>query len=85
MAHFAGFSDLSIDEGPLGAFFGQNSVFLLITLTSLIRARLPHRFWRGLHLLSYVGWGIGVIHGLLIGTDADTAWSQMTGSRMEIR
>jgi ABC-2 type transport system permease protein len=23
---------LSIDEGPLGAFFGQNSVFLLITL-----------------------------------------------------
>ncbi|HEV8244771.1 MAG TPA: ABC transporter permease, partial [Polyangiaceae bacterium] len=26
------FTDLSVDEGPLGAYFGQNSVFLLMTL-----------------------------------------------------
>ena len=32
IAHFASFSDLSVDEGPLGAYFGQNSVFLLMTL-----------------------------------------------------
>ena len=32
VAHFAGFSDLSVDEGPLGAYFGQNSIFLLMTL-----------------------------------------------------
>jgi ABC-2 type transport system permease protein len=30
--HFAGFADVSVDEGPLGAYFGQNSIFLLITL-----------------------------------------------------
>lgn len=32
VAHFATFTDLSVDEGPLGAYFGQNSVFLLMTL-----------------------------------------------------
>ncbi len=32
VAHFASFTDLSVDEGPLAAYFGQNSVFLLMTL-----------------------------------------------------
>lgn len=32
IVHFASFADLSVDEGPLGAYFGQNSVFLLVTL-----------------------------------------------------
>ncbi|HEY6081702.1 MAG TPA: ABC transporter permease [Polyangiaceae bacterium] len=32
VVHFASFAELSIDEGPLGAYFGQSSVFLLITL-----------------------------------------------------
>lgn len=32
VVHFTTFADLSVDEGPLGAYFGQNSVFLLMTL-----------------------------------------------------
>jgi ABC-2 type transport system permease protein len=32
IAHFASFADLSVDDGPLGAYFGQNSIFLLMTL-----------------------------------------------------
>jgi ABC-2 type transport system permease protein len=32
IAHFASFADVSVDDGPLGAYFGQNSVFLLMTL-----------------------------------------------------
>jgi ABC-2 type transport system permease protein len=32
VVHFSTFSDLSVDDGPLGAYFGQNSVFLLMTL-----------------------------------------------------
>jgi ABC-2 type transport system permease protein len=32
IVHFATFADLSVDDGPLGAYFGQNSVFLLMTL-----------------------------------------------------
>jgi ABC-2 type transport system permease protein len=30
--HFASVADLSVDDGPLGAYFGQSSVFLLMTL-----------------------------------------------------
>lgn len=51
-------------------------LLVVITITSLVRARLPHRFWRALHLLSYLSWGAGVLHGLLVGTDADTTWSR---------
>ncbi len=50
-------------------------LLLAITVTSLIRARLTHLAWRALHLSSYACWGLGVIHGLLIGTDARTSWS----------
>jgi ABC-2 type transport system permease protein len=32
IVHFSTFSDVSVDDGPLGAYFGQNSVFLLMTL-----------------------------------------------------
>jgi len=32
VVHFSTFTDLAADEGPLGAYFGQNSVFLLMTL-----------------------------------------------------
>lgn len=44
-------------------------VIVLVVLTSLFRARLRHRSWRLLHLLSYVAWGVAVGHGLGIGTD----------------
>jgi sulfoxide reductase heme-binding subunit YedZ len=47
---------------------------VVIVVTSLLRARLPHRFWRGVHLLTYLSWGLGVLHGFLIGTDARTWW-----------
>jgi ABC-2 type transport system permease protein len=32
LAHFASFAELSVDAGPLGAYFGQSSIFLLMTL-----------------------------------------------------
>ena len=32
IVHFASFSELSVDAGPLGAYFGQSSVLLLMTL-----------------------------------------------------
>ncbi len=32
VVHFSTFADVSVDDGPLGAYFGQNSVFLLMTL-----------------------------------------------------
>lgn len=32
IVHFASFAEISADAGPLGAYFGENSVFLLMTL-----------------------------------------------------
>ncbi|QLQ15246.1 MAG: hypothetical protein HZY73_05530 [Micropruina sp.] len=29
----------------------------------------------GIHLLSYLGWAVAVLHGIGIGTDAATPWS----------
>jgi predicted ferric reductase len=57
-------------------------LLLIVLVTSLLRDRLPHRLWRGLHLLTYLAWALGVVHGLLIGTDLlhgkdTTAWWAM--------
>ena len=32
IVHFASFADLSVDDGPLSTYFGQSSVFLMMTL-----------------------------------------------------
>jgi sulfoxide reductase heme-binding subunit YedZ len=44
-------------------------------LSSVVRHRFTHRAWFRLHLLTYAGWGFGVVHGLLIGTDARSPWN----------
>lgn len=45
-----------------------------VIITSLLRHRLGHRTWHGIHLLSYFAWAIGTVHGLGMGTDAGTRW-----------
>jgi sulfoxide reductase heme-binding subunit YedZ len=50
-------------------------LIVAVVLTSVARQRLGRRTWFGVHLLSYAGWVLGVVHGLLIGTDAWTTWS----------
>ena len=52
--------------------FGLDLI-LAITLTSLIRARMKHRAWRLIHLLSYLAWAVAVVHGVGIGTDMTKA------------
>lgn len=51
-------------------------LMLVISVTSLLRARMGHRSWRAVHLLAYVGWALSVAHGLGIGTDVrgGTGW-----------
>lgn len=46
-----------------------------VTITSLLRTRLPHSAWRLVHWFTYLAWGIAVVHGIGIGTDADAQWS----------
>jgi methionine sulfoxide reductase heme-binding subunit len=47
----------------------------VVVLTSLARLRFGYRAWFGVHLLTYLAWGLGVVHGFLIGTDARTPWA----------
>jgi methionine sulfoxide reductase heme-binding subunit len=44
-------------------------LFLVVTLTSLLRARMQHRSWRLIHFASYAGWALSLAHGIGIGTD----------------
>lgn len=50
-------------------------LMLVVTLTGLLRNRLPGAAWRPVHLLSYLGWAVGVVHGIGIGTDVRTTWA----------
>jgi len=49
-------------------------LILAVIITSMLRHRLGHRLWRGIHVLSYLAWALGTVHGLAMGTDAGTRW-----------
>ena len=55
-------------------------LIIIVTVTSLLRARMSHRLWRAIHLGSYLGWALSVVHGVGIGTDvrAGTGWAYAT-------
>jgi len=56
---------------PLWLGLGAISVDLVLALivTSLARARLNRRLWRGLHWFAYLAWGSAVLHSLTSSTD----------------
>lgn len=57
----------------LGTF--STDVMIAIVVTSLLRHRLSHRMWRSLHVAAYASWAMGLLHGIMIGTDTTTTWS----------
>jgi sulfoxide reductase heme-binding subunit YedZ len=61
---------------PLWLGYGAVALDLLIavTLTSIFRHRMSHKPWRVVHLMAYGAWGLGLLHGLQIGTDASSQW-----------
>ncbi len=56
---------------PLWMGLGAVSLDLIaiVTVTSLLRHRLGHRAWRSVHYASWAAWGLGMAHGIGIGTD----------------
>ena len=59
---------------PLSLSAAALVLLSVVVATSLLRHRLSHRVWRAVHLLTYAAWASGVLHGVLIGTDATTWW-----------
>jgi sulfoxide reductase heme-binding subunit YedZ len=47
---------------------------IALILTSLLRGRLPRRWWRPVHLLAYLSWPVAFAHGLGAGTDLRQGW-----------
>jgi sulfoxide reductase heme-binding subunit YedZ len=61
---------------PLWVGLGTVALDLVAALvvTSLLRRRLPHRLWRGVHWAAYLAWPLALLHGLGAGTDRATSW-----------
>lgn len=51
------------------------AMYLLVAVevSSLMRRRLPKRWWRGIHTTSYAVYAFGTIHLLTAGTDRHSA------------
>jgi predicted ferric reductase len=49
-------------------------LIIAVTVTSILRHRMSYRPWRAVHLMAYGAWGLGLLHGQQIGSDASTIW-----------
>jgi len=56
----------------LGAI--ASDVLIALSVTSALRQRIGHRFWRVVHWCGYLCWPIAMAHGLGIGTDRSQTW-----------
>lgn len=47
---------------------------LALIVTSLLRAHVSLRVWRGVHWAAYLSWPLALFHSLGMGTDTGTLW-----------
>jgi len=66
----AGYEPLWVAAGAVAS-----DLVLAVLVTTALRARLGLRTWHGIHLLAYVAWALGLVHGLAIGTDRQETWA----------
>ena len=59
------------DWKPVAVAWGVVAMYLLLAveITSLLRNRIPKRWWRGVHFASYAVYVLGTVHLLNAGTD----------------
>lgn len=48
-----------------------------LIITSLARARMPRRAWRGIHWLAYAAWPVALIHGVGASSDLRSGWLRL--------
>lgn len=48
--------------------------FAILGLSYYVRGRIGPARWRALHRFTALAWVLGVLHALMMGTDAGTAW-----------
>jgi methionine sulfoxide reductase heme-binding subunit len=52
-------------------------LLLAVVITSLVRARMGHSAWRGIHWLAYAAWPVAILHGFGTGSDVHQTWLQV--------
>ncbi|CRK55269.1 Flavodoxin reductases (ferredoxin-NADPH reductases) family 1; Vanillate O-demethylase oxidoreductase [Alloactinosynnema sp. L-07] len=59
------------DFRPVAVAWGVIAVYLLLAVevTSLLRRRIPHRWWRYVHTCAFAVFALGTVHALTAGTD----------------
>ena len=57
----------------------RSDILIAVTVTSLLRQRIGHRFWRAVHWGGYLCWPVALAHGLGIGTDRSKTWVFYSG------
>jgi len=67
--HGAAYEPLWLAVGTLAT-----DLILAVLVTTVVRARLGLRAWSRVHQLAYLAWALGLVHGLMIGTDSGEAW-----------
>ena len=65
----SGYRPFAIGLGTLAV-----DLLLLVIATSLLRNRLPLRWWKAVHLTSYLLWPLAFVHGVTAGTDLGGGW-----------
>jgi methionine sulfoxide reductase heme-binding subunit len=51
-----------------------------LVVSSLLRAHVAPRLWRGIHWFAYLAWPLALAHGFGTGTDASSRWLEATGA-----
>ena len=66
---------------PVTVAAGVVTAWLLLAVqaTAILMRHLPRRLWKWIHLTSYVLLPLGMLHGILAGSDVGTVW-YMLGS-----
>lgn len=81
-----GWADVTVpyasDWKPGAVALGVIGMWLLIAvqITSLVMNRLPRRFWRVVHLFSYVAFWLTAMHSAYAGTDRSTGLYQASAA-----
>ena len=68
----------TVDYRPTWVGIGQISfyVWLVVALSFYVRSSIGQKTWRFIHYLSFVMYGMGLVHGLFSGTDSSAGWAQ---------
>ena len=59
----------------LGVGTLATDLIVAVLVTTAVRTRLGLGAWQRIHQLAYLAWTLGLVHGLMIGTESGETWA----------